>query len=107
VIASAGVLGYKLLHIVATVLVSLNMRFSNLKLLLLQYKNLIKSTSLKTNLVYLSSNTAVLANSITKFEAQNLSLADKPRYCLLHRQKIENSPRGGRSKNQGKSRTST
>lgn len=39
-------------------------------------KNVIKSTSLKNNLVYISSNTTFLANSITKLEAQNLSLAD-------------------------------
>jgi hypothetical protein len=39
-------------------------------------KNLIKSTSLKNNLVYISSNTTFLANSITKLEAQNLSLVD-------------------------------
>lgn len=39
-------------------------------------KDLIKSTSLKNNLVYISSNTTFLANSITKLEAQNLSLDD-------------------------------
>jgi len=41
-------------------------------------RNLIRSTSLKSNLVYMSSNSTFIANSIMKLESQNLSLIDSP-----------------------------
>lgn len=39
-------------------------------------QHLIENTSLRDNLVYLSSNTAFLANSITKLESQNVFLVE-------------------------------
>ncbi|XP_050548865.1 uncharacterized protein LOC126910379 [Daktulosphaira vitifoliae] len=55
-------------------------------------KKLIKSTSLKNNLVYISSNTTFLANSITKLETQNLSLADNLGIVSDTVKKLKESP---------------
>lgn len=61
-------------------------------------QKLIKSTSLKNNLVYISSNTTFLTNFITKVESQNLFLINSLGIVNDTVKKLKKAPGGVRIK---------